>query len=64
MAERGKYGPMAASAYIVLPLLIGARTEDSALTWDDVGLKGDAKSKPPLPPSISVDRSGGRAATP
>ncbi len=45
-------------AYIVLSLLIGARTEElRALTWEDVDLKGKPKADPPIPPSISVIRS-------
>ena len=48
----------AMNAYIVLSLLIGARTEElRALTWADVDLKGDPDTDPPLPPSISVVRS-------
>jgi integrase len=45
-------------AYIVLSLLIGARTEElRALTWDDVDLNGDAAATPPVLRSISVLRS-------
>jgi integrase len=45
-------------AYIVLSLLIGARTEDlRALTWDDVDTEGRPDVAPPVPPSISVVRS-------
>jgi len=45
-------------AYIVLSLLIGARTEElRALTWDDVDLDGKPKADPPVPPSIFVIRS-------
>lgn len=45
-------------AYIVLSLLIGARTEElRALTWDHVDLDGDAGATPPVPRSISVWRS-------
>jgi integrase len=45
-------------AYIVLSLLIGARTEElRALNWDEVDLDGKPKARPPLPPSISVLRS-------
>ncbi|GAA4613013.1 tyrosine-type recombinase/integrase [Saccharopolyspora hordei] len=45
-------------AYIVLSLLIGARTEElRALTWDHVDLYGDLNAEPPRPPSISVWRS-------
>jgi integrase len=46
------------NAYIVLSLLIGARTEElRALTWADVDLDGDPEATPPLPPSIAVLRS-------
>jgi integrase len=45
-------------AYIVLSLLIGARTEElRALTWDDVDTDGRPDDQPPVPPSISVLRS-------
>ncbi|WP_460349851.1 site-specific integrase [Actinoallomurus acanthiterrae] len=47
-------------AYIVLSLLIGARTEElRALTWSHVDLDGrrDIPGTPPLPPSIMVWRS-------
>lgn len=44
--------------YIVLSLLIGARTEElRALTWGDVDLVGKPTASPPVPPSISVLRS-------
>ncbi|HVV70564.1 MAG TPA: site-specific integrase [Verrucomicrobiae bacterium] len=45
-------------AYIVLSLLIGARTEElRALTWDHVDLDGDMNADPPVLRSISVWRS-------
>lgn len=45
-------------AYIVLSLLIGARTEElRALTWADVDLIGNPDANPPVPPSMSVFRS-------
>ncbi|GJF07821.1 tyrosine-type recombinase/integrase [Pseudonocardia sp. D17] len=45
-------------AYIVLSLLIGARTEElRALRWEDVDLAGKPDATPPVPPSISVIRS-------
>jgi integrase len=45
-------------AYIVLSILIGARTEQlRALTWDHVNLEGDPAASPPIPPSIMVWRS-------
>ncbi|ATE53246.1 tyrosine-type recombinase/integrase [Actinosynnema pretiosum] len=45
-------------AYIVLSLLIGARTEElRALTWDHVDLDGALGATPPVLPSISVWRS-------
>ncbi len=45
-------------AYIVLSLLIGARTEElRALTWDHVDLEGKPDAEPPVPPSIMVWRS-------
>src|ERR1022692_568482 len=45
-------------AYIVLSILIGARTEElRALTWDHVDLAGDPDASPPIPPSIMVWRS-------
>lgn len=44
--------------YIVLSLLIGARTEElRALRWGDVDLMGRPTASPPVPPSISVLRS-------
>lgn len=46
------------SAYIVVSLLTGARTEElRALTWDHVDLTGDLDAKPPIPPYIAVWRS-------
>ena len=45
-------------AYIVLSLLIGARTEElRALRWYHVGLSGNLDATMPVPPSISVLRS-------
>jgi integrase len=45
-------------AYIVLSLLIGARTEElRALRWCHVDLSGKPDAAPPVPPSISVLRS-------
>jgi integrase len=45
-------------AYIVLSLLIGARTEElRALTWDHVDLDGKPHNDPPVPPSVAVWRS-------
>jgi integrase len=54
-------------AYIVLSLLIGARTEElRALTWSHVDLEGRPDAKPPVPPSIMVwhsVRTGGDTKT-
>jgi integrase len=45
-------------AYIVLSLLIGARTEElRALPWAHVDLDGNPDADPPVPPSIMVWRS-------
>ncbi|GIH21475.1 site-specific integrase [Rugosimonospora africana] len=45
-------------AYIVLSLLIGARTEElRALKWSHVDLDGQPDANPPVPPSIQVWRS-------
>jgi integrase len=45
-------------AYIVLSMLIGARTEElRALTWDHVELDGNASATPPALRSIDVWRS-------
>ncbi|MGS2644386.1 tyrosine-type recombinase/integrase [Streptosporangium sp. LJ11] len=45
-------------AYVVVSLLIGARTEElQALTWAHVDLDGQPDADPPLPPSIMVWRS-------
>lgn len=42
-------------AYVVLSLLIGARTEElRALTWDQVDLHGDQHQEPSVLPSINV----------
>src|SRR5690606_22352294 len=54
-------------AYIVLSLVIGARTEElRALTWAHVDLEGLPDAEPPVPPSIRVWRSvraGGKTKT-
>ncbi|MEV0005737.1 site-specific integrase [Micromonospora sp. NPDC050980] len=54
-------------AYVVLSLLIGARTEElRALRWDHVDLDGRPRLDPPLPPSIQVwhsVRAGGDTKT-
>jgi integrase len=54
-------------AYIVLSLLIGARTEElRALTWDHVDLDGNGLATPPVLRSISVwhsVRAGGDTKT-
>ncbi len=48
----------AMDAYVVLSILIGARTEElRALTWDHVDLQGDPAANRPVPPSIMVWRS-------
>ena len=45
-------------AYIVLSLLLGARTEElRALHWHEVDLHGRPGANPPEPPSIAVYRS-------
>jgi len=45
-------------AYVVLSMLIGARTEElCALLWSDVDLVGKPDATPPIPPSIAVWRS-------
>ncbi|WP_163547795.1 tyrosine-type recombinase/integrase [Candidatus Frankia nodulisporulans] len=45
-------------AYIVLSLLLGARTEElRALTWDHVDIDGKPDATPPIPPHIMVWRS-------
>ncbi len=45
-------------AYIVVSLLLGARTEElRALHWADVDLDGQPDTQPPVPPSIAVVRS-------
>jgi integrase len=45
-------------AYIVLSLLLGARTEElRALHWREVDLDGRPDATPPVPPSIAVYRS-------
>ncbi|HET8682139.1 MAG TPA: tyrosine-type recombinase/integrase [Micromonosporaceae bacterium] len=45
-------------AYIVVSLVVGARTEElRALTWDRVDLDGQPDTNPPVPPSIQVWRS-------
>jgi integrase len=42
-------------AYVVLSLVIGARTEElRALTWSHVDLDGQLDRDPPVPPSIKV----------
>jgi integrase len=47
-----------AHAYIVLSLLIGARTEElRALKWEEVDLDGQPDADPPVPPSMAVYRS-------
>jgi integrase len=44
--------------YIVVSLLIGARTEElRALTWSHVDLIGDTAATPPIPPHVMVWRS-------
>ncbi|MEW9533214.1 tyrosine recombinase XerC [Microbispora sp. NPDC049125] len=54
-------------AYIVLSLLLGARTEElRALTWSRVDLDGKPDATPPVPPSIMVwhsVRTGGDTKT-
>jgi integrase len=45
-------------AYIVISLLMGARTEElRALTWDHVDIDGRPDDDPPVPPSVQVWRS-------
>ncbi len=55
-------------AYIVLSLLLGARTEElRALTWSHVDLEGRPDADPTVPPSIMLWRSvraGGDTKTP
>ncbi|SNT30085.1 Site-specific recombinase XerD [Asanoa hainanensis] len=48
----------ALEAYIVLSMLIGARTEElRPLRWDHVDLIGRPEQAPPVPPSVMVWRS-------
>jgi integrase len=45
-------------AYVVLSLLLGARTEElRALRWDHVDLEGAPDATPPVPPSVHLWRS-------
>lgn len=45
-------------AYVVLSLLVGARTEElRALTWSHVDLFGNPDATPPVPPTVMVWRS-------
>ncbi|WP_026400709.1 site-specific integrase [Actinomadura rifamycini] len=45
-------------AYVVMSVLIGARTEElRALTWSHVDLEGRPDENPPVPPSVAVWRS-------
>jgi integrase len=45
-------------AYVVLSMLVGARTEElRALTWSHVDLSGNPEADPPVPPSVMVWRS-------
>jgi integrase len=45
-------------AYVVVSLLVGARTEElRALTWSHVDLEGDPDADPPVPPSVQVWQS-------
>ncbi|WP_019874379.1 site-specific integrase [Sporichthya polymorpha] len=45
-------------AYIVLSMLVGARTEElRALTWSHVDLAGNPDANPPVPPTLMVWRS-------
>ncbi|MEV4167514.1 site-specific integrase [Nonomuraea dietziae] len=54
-------------SYVVLSLLLGARTEElRALTWSHVDLDGEPGATPPVPPSIMVwhsVRAGGDTKT-
>ncbi len=54
-------------AYVVLSLLVGARTEELRnLTWDHVDLVGKPDATPPVPPSVMVwhsVREGGDTKT-
>ncbi|MEU9843230.1 tyrosine-type recombinase/integrase [Actinomadura sp. NPDC048032] len=48
----------ALDAYVVLSLLVGARTEElRALTWAHVDLVGKPDAEPPVPPTVMVWRS-------
>jgi integrase len=50
--------PSLMHAYIVLSLTTGLRTEEiRALGWDHVDLKGSPRTRPPVPPHVSVWRS-------
>lgn len=45
-------------AYVVLSMLVGARTEElRALTWSHVDLAGSPDATPPIPPTVMVWRS-------
>lgn len=45
-------------AYVVLSLLVGARTEElRALTWSHVDLDGEPDADPPVPPTVMLWRS-------
>ena len=56
--KAAEQGPVRMRAYIVLSLLIGARTEEMrALRWHDVDLEGQPQADPPVPPSLALVRS-------
>ena len=45
-------------AYIIVSLLIGARTEEMrAIRWHDVALAGQPDTDPPIPPNVALVRS-------
>jgi integrase len=56
--KAAEQGPVRMRAYIVVSLLIGARTEEMrALRWHDVDLEGQPQADPPVPPSLALVRS-------
>lgn len=56
--KAAEQAPARMTAYIVVSLLTGARTEEMrALRWEHVDLTGRPDSNPPIPPNLALIRS-------
>jgi len=65
LLRAAEQGPQRMGAYIIVPLLTSAHTEEMrALRWHDVDLTGQPDTSPLIPPNMALVRSVRAGGTP